>query len=200
MSSPQNPSRQGHWASPPSHGSGWLVLSPLLCLCLRSSATFLLLDELPRARGQVHSEATPWEWKRRGREHGGKLPLSMEHRLQRREWKRGSRLKHPTHHSQEPAETSLPKAPDIWNESSCWALLDPYLSEATPGIPGRSPPHRRGRHCSIVQFVLTTTAGLPGPQRLSSPCARRRVHPSSFQLSLLHLSLSTGFLSSSHIL
>lgn len=56
----------------------------------------------------------------------------MEHRLQRREWKRGSRLKHPTHHSQEPAETSLPKAPDIWNESSCWALLDPYLSEATP--------------------------------------------------------------------
>lgn len=200
MSSPQTPSRQGHWASPPSQGSGWPVLSPLLCLCLRSSATFLLLDELPRARGQVHSEATPWEWKRRGREHGGKLPLSMEHRLQRREWKRGSKLKHPTHHSQEPAETSLPKAPDIWNGSSCWALLDPYLSEATPGIPERSPPHRRGRHCSIVQFVLTATAGLPGPQRLSSPRALRRVHPSSFQLSLLQLSLSTGLLSSSHIL
>lgn len=83
--------------------------------------------------------------------------------------KRGGTIKHSTHHSQEPAETSLPKAPDIWNGSSCWALWDPYLSEATPSIPGRSPPPRRGRHCSIVQFVLSATAGLPGQAHNGCP-------------------------------
>lgn len=201
MSSPQTPSRQGHWASPPCQGSGWPVLSPLLCLCLQSSATFLLLDQLPRARGQVHSEATPWEWKRRGREHGGKLPLSMEQGLQRREWKRGGTIKHPTHHSQEPAETSLPKAPDIWNGSSCWALLDPYLSEATPSIPGRSPPPRRGRHCSIVQFVLSATAGLPGQAHNGCPLpVLSQGSTILFPTQPLAAELNTGLLSSSHIL
>lgn len=59
----------------------------------------LLLDKLPSTTGQVHSEATPWEWKRRSREHGGKLPLSVEQCQRKERERRSSRVEHPTHHN-----------------------------------------------------------------------------------------------------
>lgn len=105
------------------------VLSSLLCLCFQSSSRPLLLDKLPRARGQVHSEATPWEWKRRGREHGGKLPLSME-QCQRKEWERSRGVEHPTHRSL--LKHSSPR-PEISRMGVAARLLvNPYLTEVAP--------------------------------------------------------------------
>jgi hypothetical protein len=76
----------------------------------------LLLDKLPRARGQVHSEATPWEWKRRGQ--GARWEAASKHGAVSEKGV-GKEWQGRTPHPRQPAETLLPKAGDIWNGNNC---------------------------------------------------------------------------------
>lgn len=84
------PREEAHWAWPfiPAWARGWLTLRPLLCLVCKEFTT-MLLERLPRAGGQVHSEGAPQEggWKEgEGREGVGReVPLRGEPQREGRE-------------------------------------------------------------------------------------------------------------------
>lgn len=91
--SPRISSSQAHWASPPSQRSA--LSSACVCRARQCSCYWTSFQEL---EARFTQRLRHGSGKGGGREHGGKLPLSME-QCQRKEWGRSGRVEHPTHGS-----------------------------------------------------------------------------------------------------